>query len=71
MDITHSVQKLMKHDIWVEFPGYERDVWRKEVTEQNTQLGYWDWVSSQLKASEAEIQRLKKIIRGSKAPLNK
>ena len=40
-------------DIWEEDPEYLADYWRYEVQNNNTRLGYWDWVDTQ-KEAEAE-----------------
>jgi hypothetical protein len=29
---------------WGGHPDYEFDEWRQEVADENTLLGYWDWV---------------------------
>ena len=31
-------------DIWAEDHNYTRNDWRNEVAENNTNLGYWDFV---------------------------
>lgn len=33
--------------IWGELEDYPRSDWIAEVQNQNTQLGYWDWVVAQ------------------------
>jgi hypothetical protein len=42
---------------WAELPEYPRHAWRHEVEEQNTQLGYWDWVEHQLEADNNDALR--------------
>jgi hypothetical protein len=32
--------------------GYPREEWRLEVTERNTQLGYWEWVDHRIEADD-------------------
>jgi hypothetical protein len=31
-------------DVWSENPKYPRSDWKHEVAEDNTNLGYWEWV---------------------------
>lgn len=42
----HLIEKLKEQDAWSEIgmPGYRREDWRQEVSEEATQLGYWEWV---------------------------
>ena len=46
--IPSSIELLMAEDLWGEHPIYSRDDWQSEVLQENTQLGYWDWVGHQL-----------------------
>lgn len=45
---------LKAHDAWCEFPPYSRTVWRFEVSNEETQLGYWDWVVQQIEINTNE-----------------
>ena len=42
-----EIADMMARDIWSEYPQYTRDVWRIAVANEETQLGYWDWVREQ------------------------
>lgn len=42
-------------DPWAEEPGYPREVWRFEVSNEETSLGYWDWVETQRAQAEADL----------------
>jgi hypothetical protein len=37
-------------EIYHEHPDYSREDWRQEVADDNTLLGYWEWVDHQLEA---------------------
>jgi len=37
---------------WGEHPRFARHEWRLEVCSEDTQLGYWDWVVSQIEREE-------------------
>lgn len=34
-------------DVWGEHPYYSRAEWNREAGDNNTNLGYWDWVEAQ------------------------
>lgn len=34
-------------DVWASDPDYPVEDWRAEVTQDDTRLGYWDWVAHQ------------------------
>jgi len=36
------------NDTWGAHPKFPRRDWRHEVAEESTQLGYWEWVESQI-----------------------
>jgi hypothetical protein len=40
--------------IWGEHPDYPVSDWRAEVSNNDTRLGYWDWVMSQMEQDENE-----------------
>lgn len=42
-------------DPWGEDPDYPRVNWRYEVGEEETSLGYWDWVETQRAQAEADL----------------
>lgn len=43
-----EIKDIKKDDLWAEIPEFPRASWREEVTASDTQLGYWDWVESQI-----------------------
>ena len=43
-------EKLMKENLWSNFPAFPKSDWRYEVGNDDTILGYWDWVFSKLEA---------------------
>jgi hypothetical protein len=47
MALTKTRPKL--HD---QYELWDRDDWREEVASENTILGYWEWVSHQIEATE-------------------
>jgi hypothetical protein len=40
-------------DLWAEDPKHPRSDWRYEVNNEDTLLGYWDWVRSMKEAADA------------------
>lgn len=45
-----EVEELRRSDAWAEHPDptLSREEWMTEVSDDNTQLGYWEWVSHAL-----------------------
>jgi len=41
-----------EQDIWKEDPEWTRNDWHREVRDDNTLLGYWDWVEHQKEGDE-------------------
>ena len=41
-------------DLWADIPDFPRHAWQDEAGAGDTQLGYWDWVESQLSQREDE-----------------
>lgn len=39
---------MQKKDLWDDFKKYPRADWRAEVANDDTQLGYWDWVKQHI-----------------------
>lgn len=39
-------------DVWGEHPHYDRSSWRHEVSNEDTNLGYWEWVVHQIEAND-------------------
>lgn len=46
---------LKPDDYWAENPDYPIEDWKLEVANDDTRLGYWDWVDSLIE--QKEIQR--------------
>jgi hypothetical protein len=40
--------KTVKKDVWSEDEDFPRSAWKRDVADGNTNLGYWDWVNSQI-----------------------
>ena len=51
-----TVEQLKAEDCWPSHPLYGRDDWKHEVSEGNTQRGYWDWVEARLQDDEDQEQ---------------
>ena len=47
---VHATRKMESRDVWGEHPTYQRSDWRQEVSGNDTNLGYWDWVVQQIEA---------------------
>lgn len=41
-----QLRLLMDEDVWGEYPQHPRDDWRYEVMNDDTNLGYWEWVAN-------------------------
>uniref|UniRef100_A0A6M3IMI3 Uncharacterized protein n=1 Tax=viral metagenome TaxID=1070528 RepID=A0A6M3IMI3_9ZZZZ len=41
-------------NVWDENPEYPRSDWKDEVNNDDTNLGYWDWVEHQIESNETE-----------------
>ena len=45
-----------EHDgIWGEHPEHSLSDWRYEVENNDTRLGYWDWVLSAIEQAEVDL----------------
>ena len=50
-----EIKKIIKKDgVWSEHPKYLRSDWQYEVTNGDTNLGYWDWVWHMIESNEDE-----------------
>lgn len=38
---------MNENDIWADDPDYPADDWKAEVSNDDTRLGYWQWVEAQ------------------------
>lgn len=50
-----EIEACKEADLWADIPDFPREDWRDEAGAGDTQLGYWDWVESQLSQREDEI----------------
>lgn len=50
-------------DIWGECAQYVKNDWRYEVANNDTVLGYWDWVGHQAEADEVDLSSLTPMAR--------
>lgn len=50
-----EVDALMSADLWSEHPANDREGWRQDVADGNTQLGYWDWVKRNIEMEEPAL----------------
>jgi len=49
-----SIKQDDGRDPWGNDPCYPRADWQHEVAENNTSLGYWEWVDAQREAAQGE-----------------
>ena len=42
----------LQYGTWGEHPEHSRESWRGEVSNEETNLGYWEWVLQQEEANE-------------------
>ncbi len=42
-------------DLWEEDKEFPRSTWRQAVMQEETQLGYWDWVEHEREADQIDI----------------
>jgi hypothetical protein len=42
-----ELEERQRVDAWSECPMFAREDWRASVTDNSTQLGYWDWARNQ------------------------
>ncbi len=40
------------YDYWGEHPDYPLQDWRYDVADDNTRLGYWQWVVDRIRCNE-------------------
>jgi len=40
--------------VWGEYPDHDKDDWRTEVANDDTVLGYWQWVECQIQQKKDE-----------------
>jgi hypothetical protein len=52
-----KVKAEMLHDLEYDHPSWGRCDWRKEVVEENTQLGYFDWVIHSLESHADDAEK--------------
>jgi hypothetical protein len=44
--VPPSLRELQEN-VWAELAGFPKSDWRKEVADDETHLGYWEWVEAQ------------------------
>jgi hypothetical protein len=44
-------QRMQAENVWNEHPDWSRKEWGQEAFENNTNLGYWDWVWHQIESN--------------------
>lgn len=49
-----KVNALEKANVWDEYTEFPRHDWAYEVENDDTNLGYWDWVRNKIEALEEE-----------------
>lgn len=52
---SRTLTLAQPEDPWAEEPGSPREVWRFEVSNEETNLGYWDWVEAKRAQAEADL----------------
>lgn len=60
--LTGEVMKAHWEDSWGEVPTWPRDEWRGEVSQEATQLGYWEWAQAQQEDQTHEYSQLPILI---------
>lgn len=50
-----EIEAVKEADLWADIPDFPRHAWQDEAGAGDTQLGYWDWVETQLSVREAEV----------------
>ena len=56
--IHKEIIKTEASDPWGEDPKHPRKDWRHDVADDNTSLGYWDWVDSIKECEDEETATL-------------
>jgi hypothetical protein len=41
------IKQLKQDNLWNDVPEYPREDWKREVANDDTNLGYWEWVNNQ------------------------
>lgn len=53
-DKIAETRALEADNVWGEHPDWEREGWRTDVANNDTNLGYWDWVCHKIEAHHQE-----------------
>lgn len=53
-EFHHEADVLRKTNVWSEHKEYPRQDWQYEVANNNTNLGYWEWLSHRLETRDDE-----------------
>lgn len=48
--IAQLIEEYGKGDVWGEHPDYPREDWGNEAADNDTSLGYWEWVAHKVEA---------------------
>lgn len=40
------VKKIKEENFWDEYPDYPLEDWKYEVANNDTRLGYWEWIEA-------------------------
>lgn len=48
--IQEAIRAWADGDVWGEHPYYDRNDWRHDVRNEDTNLGYWEWVIHQIES---------------------
>lgn len=57
-DPATDVMRQCGNDFWSECKQFPKDDWRSEVENNDTVLGYWDWVVHQAEADQVLLSSL-------------
>ena len=49
-----KARAMQADNVWAEHPTYPREDWRTDVANNDTNLGYWDWVEIKIEVHQGE-----------------
>jgi len=52
--IVTASDLIQDYGYWEDHPDYPRTDWFYEATNNNTRLGYWEWVAEKIRTKEGE-----------------
>lgn len=53
--IGEPINTVDGYEYWDSHPDFPVSDWRHEVADNNTRMGYWDWVRSEMESKESEV----------------